>query len=122
VKKLLTAVVLVAGTMVTGCAGSTTPASASATASATPRLSVEESCKFLNTDTFVPSGTVKEQAAQIGQHYQEVADKVAPEVGAPIQKMADIMKQVAASATGTKTSEQTAQLTEQINKIGQYCK
>jgi hypothetical protein len=121
VKKLLTAVVLVAGALLTGCAGSTTP-TASPTPSATPRLSVEESCKFLNTDTFVPSGSVKEQAGQIGQHYQEVADKVAPEVGGPIQKMADIMKQVGASPTGTKTNEQTAQLTEQINKIGQYCK
>jgi hypothetical protein len=116
VKKLLTAVVLVAGTMLSGCAGSTTAPSA------TPKLSVEESCKFLNNDTFVPSGSAKEQAGQIGQHYQEVADKVAPEVGAPIQQMADIMKQVAASPTGTKTAEQTAQLTEQINKIGQYCK
>jgi hypothetical protein len=47
---------------------------------------------------------------------------VAPEVGAPIHQMADIMKQVAASPTGAKTDEQTAQLTEQINKIGQYCK
>ena len=115
-KKLLTAVVLVAGTMLSGCAGSTTAPSA------TPKLSVEESCTFLNKDTFVPSGSAKEQAGQIGQHYQEVADKVAPEVGAPIQQMADIMKQVAASPTGTKTAEQTAQLTEQINKIGQYCK
>ncbi|CAH0161076.1 MULTISPECIES: hypothetical protein [unclassified Arthrobacter] len=115
-KKLLTAVVLVAGTMLSGCAGST------ATPSPTPKMSVEESCKFLNTDTFVPTGNAKEQAGQIGQHYQEVADKVAPEVGAPIQQMAEIMKQVAASPTGTKTDEQTAQLTEQINKIGQYCK
>ena len=97
-KKLLTAVVLVAGTMLSGCAGST----------ATPSA--------------VPTGSAKEQAGQIGQHYQEVADKVAPEVGAPIQQMAEIMKQVAASPTGTKTDEQTAQLTEQINKIGQYCK
>jgi hypothetical protein len=119
VKKLLTAVVLVAGTMLSGCAASTTTAQ---TASATPKLSVEESCTFLNKDTFVPSGSAKEQAAQIGQHYQEVADKVAPEVGAPIQHMAEIMKQVAASPTGTKTDQQTAQLTEQINKIGQYCK
>jgi len=116
VKKLLSAVVLVAGMLVAGCAG--TP-SASAT---TPKLSVEESCKFLNTDTFTPSGTPKEQAAQIGQHYQEVSEKVAPEVGEPIHQMAEIMKQVAASPTGTKTDAQTARLTEQINKIGQYCK
>ena len=115
-KKLLTAVVLVAGTMLSGCAGPAT------TPSATPKMSVEESCKFLTTDTFGPTGSAKEQAGQIGQHYQEVADKVAPEVGAPIQQMAEIMKQVAESPTGTKTDEQTAQLREQINKIGQYCK
>jgi hypothetical protein len=116
VKKLLSAVVLVAGILLAGCAG--TPAAPATT----PKLSVEESCKFLNTDTFTPSGTPKEQAGQIGQHYQEVADKVAPEVGGPIQQMAEVMKQVAASPTGTKTDAQTAQLTEQINKIGQYCK
>jgi len=118
VKKLLTAVVLMAGPLLAGCAG---PAAAPQT-SAPPRLSVEESCAFLNTDTFAPSGSAKEQAGQIGQHYQEVADKVAPEVGAPIQQMADVMKEVAASPTGTKTDEQTAKLTEEINKIGQYCK
>jgi hypothetical protein len=116
VKKLLSAVALVAGTLLAGCAG--TPAAPATT----PKLSVEESCKFLNTDTFTPSGSAKEQAAQIGQHYQEVSDKVAPEVGDPIHQMAEIMKQVAASPTGTKTDAQTAQLTEQINKIGQYCK
>ncbi|MFF2030686.1 hypothetical protein [Arthrobacter sp. NPDC058192] len=115
-KKLLSAVVLMAGALLAGCAG--TPAAPATT----PKLSVEESCKFLNADTFTPSGTPKEQAAQIGQHYQEVADKVAPEVGGPIQQMAEVMKQVAASPTGTKTDAQTAQLTEQINKIGQYCK
>ena len=63
-------------------------------------MSVPDSCKFLNTDTFVPTGSQQEQAAQISKHYQEVADKVAPEVAAPIQKMADIMKQVADSPHG----------------------
>jgi outer membrane murein-binding lipoprotein Lpp len=119
VKKLLTAVVLMAGALLTGCSSSAT---APQTSSAPPKMSVQESCNFLNTDTFVPTGSAKEQAAQIGQHYQEVADKVAPEVGAPIQQMANIMKQVSESPTGTKTDQQTAQLTEQINKIGQYCK
>ncbi|WP_427133855.1 hypothetical protein [Pseudarthrobacter sp. S9] len=115
-KKLLPAVALLTGMLLTGCAGSATP-------SPTPKMSVEESCTFLNTDTFVPTtGSPQEQAGQIGKHYQEVADKVAPEVAAPIQKMADIMKQVGDSATGVQTAEQTAQLTEQINKIGQYCK
>ncbi len=118
-KKLLTAVVLGAGLLMTGCAGSTT---APQTPSPTPKLSVEESCKFLNTDTFVPTGTDKEKAGQIGQHYQEVADKVAPEVGAPIQKMADIMKQVADSSTGVQTPEQLTQLRQQNDKIGEYCK
>ena len=82
-------------------------------------MSVEESCKFLNGDTFVPTGNQKQQADQIAKHYQEVADKVAPEVGAPIQKMADIMKEVAGTSLGTKTAEQTAQLSEQNNKIGE---
>ena len=53
---------------------------------------------------------------------QEVADKVAPEVAEPIQKMADIMKKVAETSLGTKSSEQTAQLSEQNNKIGEVCK
>ena len=116
-KKLLPAVVVLAGLLLTGCSGAaTTPAPT------TPRMSVPDSCKFLNTDTFVPTGDAKQQADQISKHYQEVADKVAPEVGAPIQKMADIMKQVAATPEGTKTEDQTAQLVEQNNKIGEYCK
>ncbi len=114
-KKLLPAVVLVAGTLLAGCSGSPAP-------SATPRMSVEESCKFLNTDTFVPKGSDKEKAGQIGQHYQEVADKVAPEVAEPIQKMADIMKQVGDSPTGIQTSEQLTQLRQQMDQIGQHCK
>ncbi|MCY1251169.1 hypothetical protein D9M72_648990 [compost metagenome] len=51
-----------------------------------------------------------------------MADKVAPEVAGPIQKMADIMKKVAETSLGTKSSEQTAQLSEQNNKIGEVCK
>ncbi len=109
-KKLIPAVVLAAGMLLTGCAGDTTTT-----------LSVEESCTFLNSDTFVPTGTPQEQAAQIGQHYREVADKVAPEIGEPIRKMADIMKEVAESPEGAKTAEQTAGLTTQLNKIGEFC-
>lgn len=108
-KKPLAAVVLVAGMLLSGCA-------------ATPRLSVVDSCKFLNGDTFVPSGTQQQQADQIAKHYQEVADKVAPELADPIQKMADIMKKVAGTSLGTKNAEQTTQLTEQNNRIGQICK
>lgn len=107
-KKLLPAVVVLAGLLLAGCSG--------------PRMSVPESCEFLKTDTFVPTGNAQQQADQISRHYQEVADKVAPEVGAPIQKMAEIMKQVAADAQGAKTDDQTAQLIEQNNKIGEYCK
>jgi uncharacterized lipoprotein YajG len=117
VKKLLPVVALVAGTLLAGCSGSPTPP-----ATTTPRMSVEESCKFLNTDTFAPTGSDKEKALQIGQHYQDVADKVAPEVAEPIQQMADIMKQVGASPTGRQTSEQLAQLRQQLDKIGQHCK
>lgn len=114
--KLPAAVVLLAGLLLTGCAGS-------ATAPPSPaRLSVQESCTFLNGDNFVPTGSQKERAAQIAQHYQEVADKVAPEVAAPIQKMADLMKEVASTPDAAQTAEQTAQFREQINKIGEYCK
>jgi hypothetical protein len=109
VKKPLAAVVLVAGMLLSGCAG-------------TPKMSVEESCKFLNGDTFVPSGNQQQQADQIAKHYQEVADKVAPEVAEPIQKMADIMKKVAGTSLGDKSTEQTTQLSEQNNRIGELCK
>lgn len=113
-KKL--AATLLAGTLLAGCAQAGAPAP-------TPsRMSVQESCTFLSGDNFVPSGNQQERAGQIAQHYQEVADKVAPEIAAPIQKMADVMKQVAATPEGTQTEEQTAQFREQINKIGEYCK
>ena len=108
-KKLLPAVVLVAGLLLTGCAG-------------TPKMSIPDSCAFLNEDTFVPTGNQQQQAEQISKHYQEVADKVAPEVADPIQKMADIMKQVAGTSLGARSDEQTKQLTEQNNRIGEYCK
>lgn len=107
--KLLPAVVLVAGLVLTGCAG-------------TPKMSIPESCAFLQTDTFVPTGNQQQQAEQIAKHYQEVADKVAPEVAAPIQKMADIMKAVSGTSLGAKSAEQDKQLAEQMNKIGEYCK
>ncbi|MGP4031237.1 hypothetical protein [Pseudarthrobacter sp. 1C304] len=107
--KLLPAVVLVAGLLLTGCA-------------ATPKMSVQDSCAFLNQDTFVPTGNQQQQADQISKHYQEVADKVAPEVAAPIQEMADVMKDVAGSSLGAKSEEQNKQLAEQMNKIGEYCK
>ena len=107
--KLLPAVVLVAGLLLTGCAG-------------TPKMSIPDSCAFLNKDTFVPTGNPQQQAEQISKHYQEVADKVAPELADPIQKMADIMKKVAGTSLGTKSADQTTQLTEQNNRIGQICK
>ena len=109
-KKLLPAVVVVAGLLLAGCAG-------------TPKMiDVPDSCAFLNQDTFVPTGNQQQQAEQIAKHYQEVADKVAPEVAAPIQKMADVMEDVSGSSLGAKSDEQTKQLAEQMNKIGEYCK
>lgn len=108
-KKLLPAVVLLTGLLLTGCA-------------ATPKMSIPESCAFLNKDTFVPTGNQQQKAEQISKHYQEVADKVAPEVADPIRKMADIMKQVAGTSLGATSAEQTKQLTEQNNRIGEYCK
>ena len=113
--KLLPAVVVLAGLLLAGCSGATTPAPTQS------RMSVPDSCQFLTTDTFVPTGSQKEQAEQISRHYQEVADKVAPEVGDPIQKMADIMKQVADSPEGTQTADQKTRLQDQINKIGEHC-
>ena len=107
-KKLLPAVVI-AGMLLAGCAGS-------------PRMSVEESCKFLQGDTFKPTGNQQQQADQIAKHYQEVADKVAQEVADPIQKMADVMKQVAGTALGDKSEAQIAELTKQNNRIGDVCK
>jgi hypothetical protein len=114
--KKFPAIVLLAGILTTGCAGVGT-----SNASTPPRMSVDESCKFLNGDAFVPTGNQPEQADQIAKHYQEVADKVAPEVADPIQKMADVMKQVAGTPGATQSAEQMAQLREQMNKIGQYC-
>jgi hypothetical protein len=114
--KKFPAIVLLAGILTTGCAGTGT-----SNASTPPRMSVDESCKYLNGDTFVPTGNPQEQAEQIAKHYQEVADKVAPEVSDPIQKMADVMTEVAGTPAASKTDEQTARLTEQMNKIGQYC-
>ena len=81
-------------------------------------MSVPESCAFLNKDTFVPTGNQQQQAEQIAKHYQEVADKVAPEVAAPIQKMADVMKQVAGTSLGSqeRRADQTAHRTEQQDR------
>jgi outer membrane murein-binding lipoprotein Lpp len=109
VNKPLAAVVLAASVLLTGCSG-------------TPKMSVQESCAFLNKDTFVPSGNEQQKADQIAKHYQEVADKVAPEVAEPIQKMADVMKKVAGTSLGSKSPEQTKELTEQNNRIGEVCK
>ncbi|MCC2661480.1 MAG: hypothetical protein K0R37_2254 [Arthrobacter sp.] len=108
-KKLLPAVVL-ACLLLTGCGGGT------------PRMSVGESCTFLQGDTFKPTGNQQQQADQIAKHYQEVADKVAPEIADPIQKMADVMKQVAGTALGDKSEAQIAELTKQNNRIGDVCK
>ena len=107
-KKMLPAVVI-ACLLLTGCGG-------------TPRMSVAESCTFLNGDTFKPTGNQQQQADQIAKHYQEVADKVASEIADPIQKMADVMKQVAGTALGDKSEAQIAELTKQNNRIGEICK
>jgi hypothetical protein len=44
---------------------------------------VKESCAFLNDDTFKPDGNQQQQSKQIAEHYHEIADKVAPEIGTP---------------------------------------
>jgi outer membrane murein-binding lipoprotein Lpp len=108
VKKLLPAVVI-ACLLLAGCAG-------------TPRMSVGESCTFLQGDTFKPTGNQQQQADQVAKHYQEVADKVAQELADPIQKMADVMKQVAGTSLGDKSAEQLDELKKQNNRIGEVCK
>ena len=96
---------MLAGLLLTGCA-------------ATPKMSIPESCAFLNKDTFVPTGNQQQQAEQIAKHYQEVADKVAPEVAAPIQKMADVMKDVSGSSLGRqeRRTDQTARRTDEQDR------
>lgn len=86
------------------------------------RMSVEDSCAFLNKDTFKPTGNQQQQSDQIARHYQEVADKVAPEISQHIQKMADIMKKAAGTSLGTRSEEQTKELATLNNKIGEVCK
>lgn len=112
-KKSVSAVVIAAATasalLLSGCAG-------------TSRMSVQESCSFLNSDTFKPTGNQQQQSDQIAKHYQEVADKVAPEIAEHIQKMADIMKKAAGTSLGTRSQEQTQELTTLNNKIGEICK
>lgn len=112
-KKPISAVVMAAGLttalLLGGCSGNA-------------RMSVQESCSFLNTDTFKPSGNQQQQSQQIADHYQEVADKVAPEISEHIQKMADIMKKAAGTSLGTATPEQRQELTALNNEIGEVCK
>lgn len=107
---VVVAAVAVSGALLLGgCAGSS-------------RMSVQESCDFLQQDTFKPTGNQQQQSQQIADHYQETADKVAPEISEHIQKMADIMKKAAGTSLGTRSAEQTQELTALNNKIGEVCK
>ncbi|TVU61305.1 hypothetical protein FQP90_14975 [Paenarthrobacter nitroguajacolicus] len=100
---------LAAALLVGGCAG-------------TPRMDVKASCEFLNNDTFKPDGNQQQQSKQIAEHYHQIADKLAPEIGDPIKEMAAIMDKAAASSLGAATQEQQQQLTVHFNTIGEYCK
>lgn len=95
--------------LVGGCAGSA-------------RMSAQETCDFLEQDTFKPTGNQQQQSRQIAEHYQEVSDKVAPEVSQHIQKMADIMTKAAGSSLGTPSDDQRQELATLNNKIGEVCK
>jgi hypothetical protein len=86
------------------------------------RMDVKGSCAFLTNDTFKPTGNQQQQSDQIAKHYQEVADKVAPEISQHIQKMADIMKKAAGTSLGTRSDDQTKELAALNNKIGEVCK
>lgn len=100
---------LAAVLLIAGCAG-------------TPRLSVQESCSFLNQDTFKPEGNQQQQSTQIAKHYHEIAGKLPSEISEPIQQMAEIMDKAAASSLGATTSQQQQELAGHFKKIGEYCK
>ncbi|MEV7607278.1 hypothetical protein AB0N65_17740 [Paenarthrobacter sp. NPDC089322] len=102
--------------------GSVLAASLMGACSGTPKLDVKASCEFLNNDTFKPDGNQQQQSKQIAAHYHEISEKLAPEIGEPIKKMAAIMDEAAASSLGAATQNQQQQLSVQFNKIGEYCK
>lgn len=85
-------------------------------------MDVAASCAFLNDDTFKPDGNQQQQSKQIAEHYHQIADKLAPEIGNPIKQMAAIMDEAAGSSLGAATQDQQEKLKVQFNKIGEYCK
>lgn len=107
-KKSLAAATLAATMLLTACGGD-------------GRMSVQDSCKFLSTDVFQPTGNAVQQARQKADHYKEVAAKVDPAIGAFIQTMADLEQKVASSSTAVATPEQQKQLTDAFNNIGKVC-
>ncbi|MBT2584705.1 hypothetical protein [Arthrobacter sp. ISL-95] len=88
----------------------------------TQTMDVTASCAFLNDDTFKPDGNQQQQSKQIAEHYHQIAEKLAPEIGDPIKAMAAIMDEAAASSLGAATQDQQEKLKVQFNKIGEYCK
>ncbi|MDQ4492319.1 hypothetical protein RBS60_19145 [Sinomonas sp. ASV486] len=107
-KKTLIAATIAATMLLTACGGD-------------GRLSVQESCKLLNSDQFKPTGNQIEQTKQIADHYADMATKVDPSIGTVIQGMADLQKKVAESTTGMATAQQRQQFTDAMNNIGKVC-
>lgn len=85
------------------------------------RMSVQDSCKFLSTDVFQPTGNAIQQAHQKADHYKEVAKKVDPAIGAFIETMAGLEDKIAASSSGLATPDQQKQLGDAFNSIGKVC-
>jgi outer membrane lipopolysaccharide assembly protein LptE/RlpB len=107
-KKTLTAAALAATLLLTACG-------------ADGRMSIQNSCKYLSSDTFKPAGTQLEQAKQLADHYADVAQKVDPSIGVLVQKMADLQKKVADSAGGVVGPDQKKQLSDAYNSVGKIC-
>ncbi|WP_422935529.1 hypothetical protein [Sinomonas sp. P47F7] len=85
------------------------------------RMNVQDSCKYLNSDTFKPTGTQLQQAKQIADHYADVAKKVDPSIAGFIQTMADLEKKAADSATGVVGADQQKQIGDALNSVGKVC-
>ena len=85
------------------------------------RKNIQESCEFLKTDVFQPTGNAVQQARQKAEHYRDVAKQLDPSIAAFIETMAGLQEKIASSSTGIATPEQQKQLTDAFNSIGKIC-
>jgi hypothetical protein len=108
VKKTLTSTALALTLLLTACGGD-------------GRMSIQDSCRYLQSDNFQPTGTQVEQAKQSAEHFADVAKKVDPSIGVLIQNMADVQKKMADSSAGVLSADQKKQLTDAYNSVGKIC-